>query len=68
MSEEIACSMNIGPRGRRRRMGFGVVTLAVTAGIAVALVVMHVDRWWRLALFLPYVSAATGFFQAREKT
>lgn len=42
--------------------------LAVGAGIALALILAGVDRWWRIGLFLPFWIGALGVFQAREKT
>src|SRR5262249_55577747 len=62
------CIANIGPKERRRRLRFGVITLAVTAVIAVVLIVSGLPAFWRLLLFLPLASGASGFFQWREKT
>jgi hypothetical protein len=63
-----ACLANIGPAQRRLRLRFGAVALAMTLGALVALALTGVDRGWRLALFLPFFTAATGYFQARERT
>jgi uncharacterized membrane protein len=60
--------MNIGPQQRRMRMRFGLVLLAVSLGVEVALVLWGVNRWWRVGMFLPFAAAAIGYFQAREKT
>ncbi|HEV8323908.1 MAG TPA: hypothetical protein VG389_19985 [Myxococcota bacterium] len=62
------CLVNIGPRGRRRRMTFGVVGLAAGVALGVALVVLHVHAPWRLAALLPLWIGAYGVFQARAKT
>ena len=64
----MVCIANIGPKERRRRLRFGVITLAVTAVIATVLVVSDLPAFWRLLLFLPLASGASGFFQWREKT
>jgi len=63
-----ACIPNIGPLGRRHRMLFGVRLLAVGAVVSAALVVWGVARPWRLLLLPVFWAAATGIFQAREKT
>jgi hypothetical protein len=68
MESETVCIANIGPRERRKRLVFGAVSLALSVGIASALVVRAVAVGWRGALFLPLMSAALGFFQWREKT
>ena len=48
------CLANIGPRGRQRRLGFGIVILVLAALAAAALYYVHAQRIWRLALFLPF--------------
>ena len=63
-----ACVPNIGPRGRRMRLLFGVVAFAVGAGVLAALAWSGAPRAWRLLLLLPFTLAGTGYFQAREKT
>jgi len=63
-----SCLANIGPAQRRLRLRFGAVALAVTLAALVGLVIAEVGRGWRLALFLPFFAAATGYFQARERT
>ena len=62
------CVENIGPRQRRARRNFGIVMFVIGAGIAAALILTGVDRWWRLGLFIPFYLGAIGFFQAHEKT
>ena len=42
--------------------------LAVGAGAAVALYMLGVERWWALALFIPFWGGATSVLQAHEKT
>lgn len=63
-----ACLINIGPRERRKRLVSGVVTLALTGGLAAYQLVAGVGRSWRLALFVPLWAAGLGFFQAFDKT
>lgn len=62
------CLLNIGPKQRALRMRFGVTLFIISVAVAVALVATQVPMWWRLALFLPFLMATTGFFQARRKT
>lgn len=66
--EPAACTPNIGPRERRKRMHFGLVMLGVGAVALAALAAAGLPRLWRLALFLPFWAGALGVFQAREKT
>jgi fatty acid desaturase len=66
--EGTVCLANIGPRGRRQRLVFGLVTFAAALALLAVLAVAGVERWWRLLLFLPFATAATGYFQARDKT
>jgi hypothetical protein len=68
MSDGEVCFINIGPKERAKRMRFGVVALVVTLGGAVAMMASGVSPLWRLVLFLPFMTAATGYFQARDKT
>ena len=62
------CTPNIGPRERRKRVRFGIELAVVSAAAAVALVMAGAPRAWRLLLLLPLWAAATGFYQARERT
>lgn len=62
------CVENIGPRQRQARLSFGIVMFVISVGIAAALILTGVDRWWRLGLFVPFYLAAVSFFQAHEKT
>jgi hypothetical protein len=62
------CIINIGPKERRKRMISGVVTLAVGVVGAYMLYRYSLSAYWRLLLFLPFASGATGYFQARDKT
>ena len=68
MDTATACIASIGPRGRRRRMGFGIVILVLGGLAAVALFQAPAQRLWRVALFLPFWLGALGVFQAVGKT
>ena len=59
---------NIGPRERRKRRLFGIVSLTVAVGVAFVLVVYGAPRWARLVVFFPLWMAGLGLLQAREKT
>jgi hypothetical protein len=59
-----ACIANIGQKGRHRRLGFGIVLLALGGLAAVALFHGHAQRAWRVGLFLPFWMGALGVFQA----
>lgn len=59
---------NIGPRGRRHRIRFGVAAFGAAAFLAIVLLLFDAPRWWRLAVFLPAWIGALGVIQARDKT
>jgi hypothetical protein len=59
---------NIGPRGRRRRMGVGVVGFGISLALGATLIAGGAAPRWRLLLALPLFVAALGYFQARDKT
>ena len=59
---------NIGPRGQRRRLRFGVVALGLAAVCAAALLALDAPRLSRAILFVPLWIAGLGVFQARDKT
>lgn len=62
------CIANIGPRERRKRLLGGVAAFVGGLIVLAALMVLGWERWWRLALLMPFWGAASGFFQWREKT
>ena len=62
------CSENIGPRERALRARFGAQALIFGVVLAVSLVALGADRWWRLLLFFPLSVAVTNWLQARERT
>lgn len=60
------CVANIGPRGRQRRLVVGMLWLALSVPIGLAL--SDDVPWLRALLFLPLLGAAIGVFQYLEKT
>lgn len=68
MSETAVCIPNINNQERRKRLLFGGIMLAISLLVLAALVLIGVNRWWRLPLSLLFWGAATGYFQWREKT
>jgi uncharacterized protein YfiM (DUF2279 family) len=62
------CVPNISARERRKRLASGVIMFAISLAILAVLIATGASRWWRLALFLPFAGAASGFFQWRDKT
>ena len=68
MDQETVCIANIGPRERRKRLTFGLVSLALSAAIAAVLVSSSVAVAWRAGLFLPLMGAALGIFQWHRQT
>lgn len=63
-----ACVPNIDGQERRRRLLFGVATLALGVLVLLALVLTGQSRWWRLSLVLAFYPAALGFFQWNDHT
>jgi len=62
------CMANINTSGRRQRLILGILQFMLAIIILVVLIVMGIDRLWRLPLLLLFWSAAIGFFQWRDKT
>jgi hypothetical protein len=60
-------SCNIGPEEIALRRRAGHVGLAVTAGLAAALLRSDLHPAWRLTLALPAAGAASGYLQARQR-
>ncbi len=55
---------NIGPAEIRRRRSSGYLGLAISAILLGLLLAYRANSLWRLTLFLPVTTAATGFLQA----
>mgnify|MGYP003383203838 CR=1 FL=1 len=62
------CIVNIGPTERRKRLISGIVSSAISLAILTGLLASGANHGWRLFLFLPFVAAASGFFQWHDKT
>jgi hypothetical protein len=62
------CIPNISTAERRKRLIFGIVEFGISLAILAVLIALGASRWWRLALFLPFGAAASGFFQWRDRT
>lgn len=62
------CIANISPRERLKRLIGGVIPFVLALGILSWQISTDVDRLWRLPLFILFVSAASGYFQWRDKT
>jgi hypothetical protein len=67
-AEPNVCIPNIGPAEQRKRLRFGLVALAVGIALTVVLIWSGISPLYRLALFVPYAMAGSGYFQARDKT
>ena len=63
-----ACIANISPRERLKRLIGGVIPFVIALVILTWQISTDVDRLWRLPLFILFVSAASGYFQWRDKT
>ncbi len=63
-----ACVPNIGARGQRRRFRSGVVRLILGLAVTAWAVVMQTSALILAPIFVIFVLACLGFFQAREKT
>jgi hypothetical protein len=62
------CIANISPLERQKRLRFGITQFIISLVILSALIVLGVDRLWRLPLLFMFWAAAVGYFQARDKT
>ena len=62
------CIANIGPKQRRQRLRFGIYTFAAALVVLGIMLVLRLEFWWRLPLFVPFVLAASGYYQARDRT
>lgn len=59
---------NLTPPGVRLRLTSGLISLLVGIAAGAGLLYFGAERPWRLALFIPFWSAALGLLQARERT
>ncbi len=68
--EEIGevCIANISPAERQKRLKFGIQQLVITLVILGVMLVLGLNHFWRLPLLFMFWAAATGYFQAKDKT
>jgi len=62
------CIANISPLERQKRLRYGIRQLIWTLVILGVLILLHVNPLWRLGLLFMFSAAATGYFQAKDKT
>jgi hypothetical protein len=62
------CLANISPLERRKRLRFGIVQFAISLIVLAVMLILGVDKIWRLPLFFLFSAAAVGYFQWRDKT
>jgi hypothetical protein len=62
------CIANISPLERQLRLRFGIRQFIFTLVVLAVLIVFHLNPLWRLPLLFMFWAAATGYFQARDKT
>ena len=62
------CIANISPLERQKRLRFGIGQFIFTLLILGVLILLQLDPLWRLPLLLMFWAAASGYFQARDKT
>jgi len=59
---------NIGSGERRKRLTFGIGSMAAGVVLAVALIYVAAPLIWRLPLIFLFYAGALGIFQSRDKT
>ena len=62
------CISNISLAERRKRLQFGIQQFSLALVVLILLLAFGADKLWRLPLFFLFASAATGYFQAKDKT
>lgn len=63
-----ACTPNIGPRQRRRRLIVGIGAIVASVVTLAALLATDTPRAARFLAALPFWAGALGFLQFRERT
>jgi hypothetical protein len=63
-----ACIPNISPRERKKRQQFGTMQIVFGVIFLAALLLLGVDKTWRLLVFMPFAAGASSIFQALDKT
>jgi hypothetical protein len=56
---------NIGPKEISRRRSLGWIGLFTTIVVFVVFILLKLNPWWRLIVFLPATASASGFLQAQ---
>ena len=62
------CPANIGPRGRARRLGAGLILLVLAVLAGSFLIAVDAPRPLRACVFFPIFIGGLGLFQARAGT
>jgi hypothetical protein len=65
---EEVCIANISPLERQKRLRFGIWQFIFTLAILGIMIVLGLNPLWRLSLLFLFWAAATGYFQALDKT
>lgn len=62
------CIANISPLERQKRLRYGIKQFVNTLIILGIMLVLGLNHFWRLPLLFMFWAAATGYFQAKDKT
>jgi hypothetical protein len=62
------CIANISPLERQKRLKFGIRQFIFSLLVLAVMLFLHLNPLWRLPLLFLFWAAATGYFQARDKT
>ncbi len=62
------CIANISPKERKKRLNFGIIQFIFGFVVLAVLLLVDVDKVWRLPLFIVFASAAVSCFQSYDKT
>jgi len=62
------CIANISPAERLKRLRFSILQFVFGVIVLGLMLFLDVEKVWRLFLFVAFASAATTFFQWKDKT
>ncbi len=62
------CIANISPRERKKRQQFGTMQIIFGVIVLAAMLLLGVDKDWRLVTFFMFAAGASSIFQALDKT
>lgn len=65
--EYIPGTCNIGPAEIKNRKNFAAYSAILSVVVIILLLIFHVDKIWRLTLFIPAASFGVGFLQWYNK-